>query len=567
MSENNQFVTTVLAGKIDQARSEIIRLYKANGHDSDAAELMAELAQVASEKTIRVVFIGQYTAGKSTIISALTGNNQIVIDSNIATSQTADYSWGGVVLTDTPGLYTENPEHDARTIDMIKRSDLLVYCITSDLFNQYTLEDFERWAFTLNYAGKMFLVINKMSKEDGAYDVLRENYSSSLNASLQPHSVGEFPCSFIDAKDYRDGSREENRELIAYSHFESFIDQLNRFVSQKGILGKLDTPIMIMKASIDRVTQNMTDNDSRQAHTALLVRIERKVDQQRTQFSIDARNIIRRELKVITDKGYDLSRKLGIEDIDYSEDDIAELVASACESINTKLAALCQDAVDKLTQEVEDVLSSETAGYFFNSISGSYSEKKRLFESKESRICRAQFDSVKEVIESVTGKTIEMATKGGTNSAGFFIKATEASGSKLHTVVCTIGKQIGYKFKPWQAANIAKNIGNVAKALGPVVSVIGLLVDVKETVDDNTKTKKIQQAQLEYRQSFIDIVSDLERQYSEELGGMFNVYDTITKQLQESRNTVQSLIRSDDNMTRQLLNIRNELVEIQTMLF
>lgn len=160
-----------------------------------------------------------------------------------------------------------------------------------------------------------------------------------------------------------------------------------------------------------------------------------------------------------------------------------------------------------------------------------------------------------------------MATKGGSNSAGFLIKATEASGSQLHTVVYNIGKQFGYKFKPWQAVNIAKNIGNVAKILGPVVSVIGLLVDVKDTVDEKQRAKSIQKAQLECRQEFIDVASDLEAQYSSELSGLFTVYDDITKQLQTSRDNVQNLINADNEMTRKLLDVRNELVAIQTSIF
>ena len=153
------------------------------------------------------------------------------------------------------------------------------------------------------------------------------------------------------------------------------------------------------------------------------------------------------------------------------------------------------------------------------------------------------------------------------NSAGFLIKATEASGSQLHTVVYNIGKQFGYKFKPWQAVNIAKNIGNVAKILGPVVSVIGLLVDVKDTVDEKQRAKSVQKAQLECRQEFIDVASDLEAQYSSELSGLFTVYDDITKQLQTSRDNVQNLINADNEMTRKLLNVRNELVAIQTSIF
>ncbi len=568
MSMSTEFNTAELAKRIDRARTEILRIYKANDHDSDADDLMRELERVASEKMIRVVFIGQYTAGKSTIISALTGNNEIAIDSDVATSEAADYDWKGIVtLTDTPGLYTGNPEHDLKTIDMIKRSDLLIYCLTSDLFNQYTLSDFEKWAFSLNYAGKMFLVINKMSKEDGSYETLCKNYSLSLNKALQPHSIGEFPCSFVDAKDYRDGCKEGNRDLIAFSHFESFIDALNRFVNQKGLLGKLDTPIMIMKASIDKVTQEVLDDDSNKAYTALLSRIERKIDQQRNQVAIDSRNIIRRELKTVVDKGYEISSVLGIEDIDYSEDDLTEMIISVCENINKKLSVLCDESIKKLNLEIDEVLESETASFFFNSISGSYSGKKHIFEPKESRISRAQFDSVKSVIENVTGKTISMATKGGSSSAGFLIKASEASGSQLHVAIYNIGKQIGISFKPWQAVKIAKNIGNIAKVLGPVVSVLGLFIDVKEAVDENKKAQSIRKAQLECRQEFIDIASELEERYSNELDGLFDVFDKINLQLQSSRENVQKLIQDDNNMSKKLLEIRNELVAVQTSLF
>ena len=561
------FKTTELADRIESAKNALIHLYKTNGHDDAAAALNDELLKIAEDKKIRVVFIGQYTAGKSTIISALTGNKGIKIDSDIATCVSSDYGWKDVILTDTPGLYTENPEHDSRTIDMIKKSDLLIYCITSDLFNQYTLADFENWAFNVGYAGKMFLVVNKMSKEAGSYDELKDNYAITLNRSLMPHSVSEFPCSFVDAKDYKDGVNDGDQALVEYSHFPEFIEGLNTFVKQKGYLGKLDTPIMIMKDSIDSLSQSVMDDDSQIAYSRLVSRIEKRIDQKRSQFDMDARAIIRRGLKPIVEKGNDLSRKLGIEDIGEDENSINEFVTETCTSLNNQLAKLCEQNVAELNNEIEEVLRSDTASYFFNSISETYSEKKHLFESRESKISRAKFDSIKNIVESITGKTIGMATKGGEASSKFFIKATEASGSQLHKMVLAIGKALGVKFRPWQAVNIAKNIGNVAKCLGPVVSALGLLFDVKETVDEEVRAKKIQAAQIEFRQQFIDMASDLEKQYSDELSGMYNEYDNIISQLQENENSIQQLISADNAMLNEMADIRRELVDIQSEIF
>ena len=567
MSDSVKFITTELACRIESSKSEILKLYTKGGYSEDALRLNEQLEEIAKEDKIRVVFIGQYTAGKSTIISALTANKDIKIDSDIATSFTADYNWNGVTLTDTPGLYTENTEHDVRAIEMIKKSDLLVYCITSDLFNQYTKQDFEKWAFDVGYAGKMFLIVNKMSKEAGKYNELVDNYSVSLNRSLVPHSVNEFSYSFVDSKDYKDGVDENNRELVEFSHFEDFIIRLNAFIQQKGLLGKLDTPVMVLKASIDDISQKVIGDDANRAYSSLLSRIEKKIDQQRNQVAIDAHNIIRRGLKPITDKAHELSRMIGVEDIDYTEDDINGLITTSCENINSQLAVLCERSMDQLNSELEDVMNSGTANYFFNSINSSYDGKKHLFESQGTKLSRTQFESIRNAVESITGKTISMATKEGAASAKFLIKSTEASGSQIHKVVLAVGGKIGCKFKPWQAVNIAKNIGNVAKVLGPVTSVLGLLFDVKETVDDQKKVQKVQQAQLEYRQSFIDIASDLESQYSNELNGIFDAYGEISTQLKTSRDNVQGMIKSNDEMTIRLLEIRNDLTDIQAEIF
>lgn len=567
MGESIQFKTTELANRIEADKNEILRLYTLGEHSDDARKLKEQLDAAAQEEQIRVVFIGQYTAGKSTIISALTANKEIIIDSDIATSETADYSWNGVTLTDTPGLYTENPEHDARTIEMIKKSDLLVYCITSDLFNQYTLQDFERWAFKVGYAGKMFLIVNKMSKEAGDYRELVENYSDSINRALIPHSVGEFSYSFVDAKDYKDGVDDGDRELVEYSHFEDFVDRLNIFIKQKGLLGKLDTPIMLLKASIDEMTQTVVEDDSNRAYNALLSRIEKKVDQQRNQMSIDAHNIIKRGLRPITDKGYELSRMVGVDEISFSESDINDLISASCKAINTQLSDLSERSMEKLNAEIEEVMNSGAADYFFNSISSNYDGKKHLLESKESKLSRTQFESLRTEIEKITGKTICFAAKEGPTSAKFFIKSTEASGSQIHKVVLAVGQKFGYKFKPWQAVNIAKKIGNAAKVVGPVMTVLGLFFDIKETVDDQKRAQQVQKAQIEYRQLFLDIVSDLENRYTGELSGIFDVYEDITSQLQESRAGVQKMLKSNNDMTKKLLSIREDLTEIQSEIF
>lgn len=568
MSQDSCFLAAKFGEQISAIKDKLYDLYLSNGYQDEANNLKQLLAEVTEDQCIRVVFIGQYTAGKSSIISALTGNNNILIDSDISTDHASDYTWSsGITLTDTPGLYTENPEHDQRTIEMIRKSDLLVYCITSDLFNQYTKADFLKWAFQVGYSGKMFLVINKMSKEAGKYGTLVENYSTTINATLSPHSLNEFPCSFIDAADYREGIANSSNDLVEISHFDDLISKLNRFVREKGQLGKLDTPVKILKDSISRMSESVVASDQDRAYFALLGRIEKRVDQRRSQVDVAIRRCVESGLRPITDKGFELSRSIGIEDISFTESDLNDLIQSCCETVNRELEEIISANSRELQADIDDVLKSESAEFFFKSVAGSISNRPKLFsDHKKARIDRQQFDTVNSVVEKISGQTIQLATS-TTKTANFFIKSSEASGSTLHTVVKFVGSKIGYKFKPWEAVNIAKNIGNVAKVLGPVMSVIGFFFDVKETADESERDKKIQKAQMEYRAEFKKITEEIAAQYADNTKDVFLVYQEISDQISNGRTEYAQIVARNDKLSSELSIIQSELTEIQKGIF
>lgn len=90
-------------------------------------KLHQELKVYREDGIIKVAFVGQYSAGKSTIISALTGRRDIKIDADIATDRTTSYAWNGIKLIDMPGLFTDRKDHDKITYETIEKADLLVF--------------------------------------------------------------------------------------------------------------------------------------------------------------------------------------------------------------------------------------------------------------------------------------------------------------------------------------------------------------------------------------------------------------------------------------------------------
>ena len=83
---------------------------------------------------IRLVFAGQYSAGKSSILKMLTGRTDIAIGADITTQQAHTYDWNGIEVVDTPGIHTQlRPDHDEISYDAIASADMLVFVVTNEL--------------------------------------------------------------------------------------------------------------------------------------------------------------------------------------------------------------------------------------------------------------------------------------------------------------------------------------------------------------------------------------------------------------------------------------------------
>jgi len=93
---------TFEAARITQAFSEISSRFSSllakYGEIAEVQSIQVSLEQSLDrynqEGLLGVAFVGQYSAGKSTVISALTNRRDIKIDANIATDQVSEYHVG-----------------------------------------------------------------------------------------------------------------------------------------------------------------------------------------------------------------------------------------------------------------------------------------------------------------------------------------------------------------------------------------------------------------------------------------------------------------------------------------
>ncbi|MBH8573039.1 50S ribosome-binding GTPase [Nostocaceae cyanobacterium CENA369] len=532
------------------------------------SKLRNEVKKYRESGIITVAFVGQYNAGKSTTISALTGRRDIKIDSDIATDLTTIYDWNGIKLIDTPGLFTDRKDHDAITYEAINKADLLIFSLTYMLFDSITVENFKKLAYEKGYRWKMMLLINKMSDEAGEEAQKITNYRKSLAEALHPYSTDEFPVCFIDAKDYCDGVDEGDDFLLEISRFQSFIDSLNNFVERRAALARFDTPVRIVLASVDEAQLNFTRNSNQDAtFLELLTRLSRIVRKERerlrTKFNTLALEVSSRVVK----EGIKLAYSVGT----VTQEEFEQLIITAefnvqkyYDTATEKLKKIVEEAVEDISQEVKKVLQSDLTQTFINCLKNTHRVSTRNIDNNINfERLQGQVEALQK-IGDILGVHWDKFTAGrvASGSQGF-LNATNVAGSNLHHVVYGVGKFVGVDFKPWQAVGIAKDLANFTMFLGPVLSVVGAGLDAHSMQQETERQDKMAEARQDIRSQFVVIAKNLENQIEKFLAEVeLQVYGELDRQIVEARQQEESAIAASNTWVKQLADIRHNFESI-----
>ncbi len=383
--------------------------------------------------------LGQYNAGKSTTISALTGRGDIAIDADIATSETTEYDWNnGIKLIDTPGLWTERKEHDQITKDALRQADLLIFTLTYMLFDKETADHFKKLAFEEGYQNKILLLINKMNDEAGDIDERIDAYRDSIGRALKPHDAGAFTQCYIDARDYLDGIDENDQELIDESHFNWFKEALNQFVDRQGLMGKLETPVQILKTHIDLALQRLEQAKGKVAvYPEILGRITRQVNNSRRQCKAKVNMIIADMVASVARQGSLMATGVGTEDSNVSEAESNKAIEESCERQQQEILEVIKDVVSHLQEEVKEICTSDLADtYFSPALTHDAVSSPNLTDTEGIATRRQQWESLSQIAEQVGVKLSTLARgAGAAGKSSGLLAARQVSGSSLHTFV------------------------------------------------------------------------------------------------------------------------------------
>lgn len=453
---------------------------------ADAVALKARIEEQRSRldthAPLRIVLIGEFSAGKSSIIAALTGAN-LKIDADVATDSVAEYPWRGLVLVDTPGIQAQESQtdHDVIAREATVGADLVLFVVTNELFNP-------RLANHLSYilagqglglAGKTCVVVNKMDRESNPDGVI----VSEVCKVLGPYP--DIPVHLCAAAKYLQAANAPaalRGRFLMQSRVDEMIGSLDRFVADAGTTGRLATPLAVAADLLELFQAELGVSEDDRKRLELIHRQRRVLDQLQAQLLTIRKTWKQEAYATVMASG---NRTVEMLSEISSADDLEKLF-----ELGMKEAAGQVDALyDGVERDVREALRSARVDLEDIGESPLAQDVARLDARGTVRVdfgadgAPSDTNYVLQFAKSV-GDPLETALKAmGQNAAG------------LRDVVYKVGKALGVKFRPWGAVNAGKTLAKVAGAAGKALPfLMGVLDLYMQYSEEKAKEEKARYA-------------------------------------------------------------------------
>ena len=534
---------------LEQARGALIQ---------STSETVREMASTlatpgeAGESPIRIAFAGQYGSGKSTLISALTGRSDIHVGAGITTDRVQDYPWNGIIITDTPGIHTSiRPEHDEASYRAISQSDLLVFVITNELFDEHIGQHYRRLTIDSGKAHETIVVVNKMDRHSlGNSPESRATITEALREPLRPFSPEDMRLTFTDANSALDANNEPDAEIAGMlreqGNMNALVDNLNDLIRDKGLVARHTTRLYSINQVLNQALEMEESGDS-EADALLLVYNQniRTITQSATSLRGEVNLAVGRAKGRIREAAHEVNDILDSErngDRGKQAEKTAESrIREATQELDTDIVRAMQEALPELQSRIEAIQRGSL-----------YQDAVLRIQAKGEE--GSGWTKGLGLIQDLAGTVGEAGARMATNRAAMSAGITglrQFSGSPAHSAILVIGRTFGHSFRPWEAVRLTQTLGRAAGVLGIAATVLGVALEVKEEVDLRKREQEVLEARQDVRAEFDRIASVVEREARE------NSEAAIRELLDEPLDAI-TKARDELNAARQERNKRLE---------
>ena len=193
--------------------------------------------ELAREKPTIMMF-GVYSAGKSSLINALSGQKVAAEGRSPTTEKVSRYPFGSFAIDDTPGVDAP-PEHEQVTREQMEKSDMVLFVVSSSTaFDD--LHTYQAIIELVQLKRRVMLVVNQREvTRDSAYQIqLNDEVRQQLQEKAKQRNVPEayalsaVPIHWVNAKLGLEGKLTQQTLLLKSSGLPEFEQALTDFVEQ-----------------------------------------------------------------------------------------------------------------------------------------------------------------------------------------------------------------------------------------------------------------------------------------------------------------------------------------------
>ncbi len=532
-----------------------------------------------TKRPLRIVFAGQYSAGKSSLLKALTNREDIATGAGITTQQVQRFDWNGIEIIDTPGIHTElRPDHDMLTYEAISSADLLAFVITNELFDSYLADHFRKLAIERGKAHEMLLVVNKMQRcAQGNTPVVQNIIREDIRKVLVPFTPEDLRISFVDANLALSARTEKDKEVSKVyqrkSGFDNFLDNLNAFVAEKQIAARYTTSLykleQVLREALAAEPSGDTDVD---ALEELLLQQRGALVDTRVQLPKAVESQVQQTTGKIRQEGRKAANLIH-RNSDTNTIDQVEAAQNRVQEDTDALSAHLQETVEKhmstLADRVNQIAESELAKELFPRLD------KRVeaqipdvnIDSEVTSKAKTNMDVTRQLGEFLIKHSFD--PKGSATFANLF-KLNQYSGTAAHGMVKDIGHFFGKSFKPWEAVKWTRWIANAGRFLQVAGVFLTIVFQMKEDADAARLESDLRESRTAVRAGFDEVACELElhfdkmtREYIDQtIGQWLAEIDQQIKELSALRQSRGNLFQDIDGLldeTRELISEMHSL--------
>jgi GTPase SAR1 family protein len=531
-----------------------------------------------------MVFVGSYSSGKSTIIKRLTGA-ELATGINPLTSEISnDILWKDLRVVDTPGLKSNQVEHDAKTLAFIGKADIVVWVIEADrlLLDEHKIA-FSKVAIDLLKADRIFIVINQMDltgvdiQDENEWKNIKEIKINEINKILREKNISiTFPISCIaaDPDQIADGltvneAIEEWKKspYAEKSHFEEFKELFDAFIKSDGIkmsfkgsvdrayeyMGYVKDDLFKIKITFEKTNElaNIKLNGLHEINKKASLRFGTMKSNNRYKLNKLFNDEFKKFINNIT-KPEEYCQLLALLDENKINSIIDKFVNESFESFISNYDTY----IDELYIQEENRLNGL---YLKKEIEGCLEEISNLFRERPSvdygTFKKVDFSFKKENFFVENKDEISKLIKHG---LGSLPKDKEV----YRGIVYNIGKKMGKKFKPYEAVKLGEKVSKVVKALPVVLAAFEIVMDFVKFFRAGNEIEKLENKKAELLQSINTIEQEVWSIIDAELSGY---YDSISLPLNDE--IKDELTRFDNNKIQIKLynDLSKNIVDHQNM--